>query len=430
MNTKMAVFLLVAFGSFFALIREAVIAYYFGVSQEADFFRVAYTIPNYFVQTLGTILVSSMVGYSTKYQTNQPLIYQAKVTLVFWLYVLALLGFLSIEYQVAYFYPGYTGQSKELAGPMLLGWLMFAIATITFFRRAELTISKIRWPSSSVQLIRAGGWVVVFVVLRKLGVVNLYAALYAAIITSIFLLITHFFVTKPSMLPSDTAVVRSFDKKECLKFSYLFGGVLLYQVLASSSRFIDRYYSSLLGEGSLSSIEFSHGLVLAISGFLLTSLTIIYLPRVVSLYYSANGKVGGIMEYSAILLIAVTILPFLIPKDWASNLISLVFKRGSFGDEAFLSTSYYFGWHFKGLGLLFVSALLSHFLIAINKQAMLLIFVTIKFSVKLVFMAFFFDAMKREALVESFMYSEIVYFILVGFYIYRLFKIKNHLGRS
>lgn len=427
MNSKTAVFLLVAFGSFFALIRETVIAYYFGATQESDFFRVAYTIPNYLVQTLGTILVSSMVGYSTKYKANQPLIYQAKSTLTFWLYVIALLGFLSIEYQVEYFYPGYIGQSKELAYPMLLGWIMFAVAAITFFRRAELNISEIRWPSASVQLTRAAGWVIVFVALRTLRVPGLYAALYAAVLTSVFLLITHFILAKPNIALCKAAVVRSIDKKECLKFSYLFGGVLLYQVLASSPRFIDRYYASLLGEGSLSSIEFSYGLVMAFSGFLLTSLTIIYLPRVVSLYYSSSEKIEKSILQVGMLLVLVVMLPFLIPATWSTGLVSLIFKRGNFGSEAFLSTSYYFGWHIKGFGLLFISGMLSHFLIAINKQAYLLIFVTVKFGTKLAFMVVFFESMQQEALVESFLYSEIVYFITVSFFLYKLFEKKEYL---
>jgi putative peptidoglycan lipid II flippase len=429
MNSKSVVFILVVLGSLFALIREAVIAYHFGITQESDVFRIAYTIPNYFVQTLGTILVSSMVGYTTKYQGNNNLILQSKITLAFWLYVLAFLGFLSTKYQVKYFYPGYFEQVDALGAPMLLGWVMFAIVSVTFFRRAELNILEIRWPSASVQLIRAGGWVAVFLLIRAFGVDDLYAALYAAIITSIFLLLTHFILAGPGFLSNHSQKVAKIDGKHCLKFSYLFAGVLLYQILASSPRFIDRYYASLLREGSLSSIEFSYGLVMALSGLLLTSLTIIFLPRVVSFYYSTSRKIEK-KSQTIILLSILVVLPFAIPKDWSSDMLALIFMRGNFGYDAFVNTSHYFDWHIKGLGFLLVGGLMSHFLIAINQQALLLIIVTIKFCVKLSLMIFFFDIMKEEAIVRSFLYSEVVYFLLVSLCLYLLFTKKKSIKGS
>ena len=61
---------LLVLGGVASFARELAIAYTLGDSSEADVFRIVYTLPNYFIQTVGTVFVSVFVGLITVSKTH------------------------------------------------------------------------------------------------------------------------------------------------------------------------------------------------------------------------------------------------------------------------------------------------------------------------------------------------------------------------
>lgn len=274
---------LLVLGALVSLARELTIANTLGDSKAADVFRIAYTLPNYFSQTIGTIIVTTAVGLVVANDDIDKLRalfrwFSGVITLFF------LICILTVGFQVDVFYPGYADDSAALLWPMRFGWLIFLICGVTLMPRAVLNIRRTRWPAASATLLRSGFFLILFFALKKFHVDILWAALLAAIFACLPLLASHGKAMIQLIGGAGKNVHVSLGSA-----GITLGAAVAFQLLASCPRFVDRYFASSFATGAISIVEYSYGLALVPVGIGLNAFIIVLLPRMLGFAKTDRG---------------------------------------------------------------------------------------------------------------------------------------------
>ncbi|NVK49917.1 MAG: hypothetical protein HWE09_09120 [Cyclobacteriaceae bacterium] len=410
-RAKLPIAALLVFGAIANLLREVYFANAFGISGTMDLFRVAYALPNFMLLTLGTVIVSIMSG-SLARQENPFAIHLNKVlvTQVTCL-VLFLAGYLSCFWQIKLFYPGFSEQHMELVGPMQACWLMFLIGSLTFSMRASLNFNEFGVSSSSIQFVRA----LSFIILAMLFMDNMTAQSLAniAMLTSVPLVVIfvlHFFYRR-----SHFTIVKlgKFKQQDIVLSTLIFSG-LLYQFLYTGSRMVDRFYASNLGQGVISALEYSYGIVTSAVGLLSSFLIIVVLPKVLKLTAENGGAQELNVPLKKILLSSVVVIMLsLLAYGLSPYILSILFLHGNFGTDAFELTLGIFRYQSLAIIVSALAIFLAHTMLSNKRSLFLIVLMLLKLSLKISLVALLIEQFGSDIFGISFLAVELFAFLIL-----------------
>ncbi len=343
---------LISIGTLFSrvlgLFREIVTANYFGAGQAFDSFVVAFTIPNLFRRVLGEEMFERAFMPKFKRLKEQNKIAHARVFFLkvlfftFFASVLAcFLIYLFIPQLIHLIAPGLKGEGLIYAIKFAYTLIpfLFLIAFSTLLGAFLLFNGKPFVYSMAPSFLNIGtiGFLLFFY--KKLGEISIvYAYLLGAFL---FLLVQLPFALKVyfSLKKEDGEPVLSKDKE--FKSSLFEGGkILLLSIVNKSVEIVDRLVASLVGSGAISSLWYSFRIIHLPFAFFSLAVSRALAPEFSKIKGRGNfndfGKlIGKGLFINTAILLPVTLV-FLL---FSSEVITVFYKRGNFGQDAILLTS-------------------------------------------------------------------------------------------
>jgi peptidoglycan biosynthesis protein MviN/MurJ (putative lipid II flippase) len=400
-----------ALGALVSLARELTIANTLGDSRAADVFRIAYTLPNYFSQTIGTIIVTTAVGLiiaNNEREKLQVLFRWFSISIV----IFCLICVLTVGFQIDLFYPGYARDSEALLMPMRLGWLIFLICGLTLMPRAMLNVRRDAWPAASATLLRSGFFILLFYTLKSFHITLLWAALTAAVGSCFPLLVSH--------RKAISELFGGIAKRAGTSLSnagVTLGAAIVFQLLASGPRFVDRYFASDYATGAISIIEYSYGLALVPVAIALNAFIIVVLPRILSPRQKREHS-SAILGWSLLVFCTaalISVVLYLLPS-WPRLIVDTVLTRpdaisGSNKDGLIELL----GMQLAIFPITLVSLCAAHFLIARGLPWRPIIAAGLKLLVK-VLIFLFVGTLSYQVFAESYLFAELSFSLTVFFF--------------
>ncbi|MEZ8086771.1 hypothetical protein [Vibrio sp. 1S139] len=416
---KVTVFILL--GALFSFIREIIIVHYLGDSYESDIFRVSYSLPNFFLQTIGTLFVTFSMGVlCDKSPDKQESFYKQSI------FILALLTSILIittPYQLRMLYPGFS-LNDDVVTLARISWLIFLVGGGTLIPRAYLNLQNDRFSASTTQLVRAITFCSVIVLLSNFQyTINAKNLIFASIFSVFCLVFTH-----ASGIKSLLTKLSYWDFKLSTEWKHFFGVVLLYQLLVSSSRFIDRSIASSQS-GLMSVVEFSYGMYTIPLSIFLSVFSIIVIPKVLSRNDGLRIKKYSILVISLIIPLSSIAIYYMygFVFDFFIVYLKSFSKNGS---EILFDVSRAM---FSMIPLCLISLLSSHYFLAKKRFKLLLFISSIKLVSKIisVFMCLYIlNIGNIETIIYSFIFSELTLCVVILFFYIRGDYCVNHSCRN
>lgn len=404
-------------GIVFGLLREVVFAQVFGAGRELDVFRVAYSLPLFFSQALGTAFVSASVPWIVRGQRSGEYggaeiagrILRISILMVG---VISFVGFTTVPLQIAAMAPGFSElQAASAEAATRVCWFMFFLTGLTFALRSDLNARDIFLPGASVSPIRNGSFLVLpaLLALTPLAVDSMVLAWIAAS-SGIIVLMIHFRATGLARLKQLLTISRLDEGTGGIQTRAIYatlGSVLAYQALASLPRFLDRAYASSMEVGTVASVDYSYSVVMALGAVLGTAFNIVFLPRFVRrlevLQHLRDLKRIGVV---AVVLIIIGGLAGVLLFFWVEEFISAVFLRGAFDMSDLERTASIMGMQALGTGAMLAMLVFSHALIGMDMKVALIAVAGTKLIAKWISLELMVPVMGPRGIGASFIVAE------------------------
>lgn len=343
-KTVIIVMLITLFARFFGLLREILIARYYGTSVYTDAYIIANNIPTVLFDTLGQALLTSFIPmYSTICQDKN-----ANRANVFTLHLIVYLliictaitfaGELFAKQIVAIFASGFRGEALEITIQFtrILFPSLFAMTLLNLFTGYLQIYQKFEL-ATSVTVIGNLAIIVALVISNILD--NVYFFVWGSLV-GLFLQV---FFLVPSVIKQGLFrnKIRPFQHDEYVKqIIPLLIPVFIGSALNEINSIIDRTMVSGIGTGAVSTLNYAYKIIsLAISVIATPLITIMY-PNFSKLAAECNDaqfkdSVHKCINYVLAIIIPVSSI-ILIYRDF---LIKILFERGNFDAIASLDTS-------------------------------------------------------------------------------------------
>ncbi|MEQ6376465.1 murein biosynthesis integral membrane protein MurJ [Bacillaceae bacterium S4-13-56] len=329
------------------LIRDMVIAYYFGDSYVADAYIAAFIIPNMFILFMTTGMKNAFVpSYIDALQQSkgyQHLTQVFKGTIVVSI-VVSVIGIVFAPQYIPFFYPEMNAEATEIAilvTMILFSAVLFAgmnsVLEALFDAENKFSLSMV-----SQIIVIMTSIVSAFLFAREIGAYSLAIGyLVGTIISLLFKLVL--------VVPRKMLKLRvKMDWFEVKQFYWVFIPVGITVAVGQVNLMIGSIFANRFGEGAVTYINYAKNLVHMPQGiFGVTIATIIFpiLSKAISTDDNKLFKRGieqGLTIMFFILLPSVVGMYLLMP-----NIIELLYQRGAFTEEATIATTmvayYYFG---------------------------------------------------------------------------------------
>lgn len=329
------------------LIRDMVIAYYFGDSYIADTYLAAFIIPNMFILFLTTGMKDAFVpSYIDAIHVNKgkhhlSQVFKGTILISF---ILSISGILLAPFYIEWIYPTFSDEATKIAirvamiffGAILFGG-MNAVLEALFDAENKFSLSML-----SQVLVITSSIISAFLFAEQIGVYSLALGFLVGTILSLILKLA-IVIPKRQMRFSG-----GFDWKEINQFYFIFIPVGITVAVGQINLMIGTIYASSFEEGAVTYINYAKNLVHMPQGiFGVTIATIIFplLSKAISTDDNALFKKGiekGLTTMYFVLLPSIVGMLLLMP-----SIISVLYERGAFTEEATIATtkvaSLYFG---------------------------------------------------------------------------------------
>ncbi len=317
------------------LAREVTLAYAFGTTYVADAFRVALTallLPTHFLT--GEALFGAFVpSYRKLPEAERPgLVRSAFTTLVGSSFVLAVAVAIAAPFVVSVLAPGFEARTAELSATLIrvgcAGAVLYALSALLIniqTAHGEYTLHAARPSVQNLCLLAAivAAASLNAPTLLTLGFVAAYAVMVVWAVSQV----------RRSPLPLRDALRPTIRLRTHLRgdFGRSVGQLSLFVVLVQASTVVDRIVASLTGVGGVAAIDY---------GFFITdSLRFLLAVPIATL---ALGQLGGkswseisgplVRSFAPLLFVSVAVSAYVF--GMAEEIVTLLYRRGEFGDTA------------------------------------------------------------------------------------------------
>ena len=343
--------------------------------------------------------------------------------------LLSLAGMLGAGQIGRWIAPGFDVKSLSLLSQALvLCWVFFLFASLSFLPRLFLNSRQVFWPGASTSLVISSFLVVgSLVVAKTVGSHYSLALSIAAIFAGIVILVIHLY-RDPVSLGYFWSVIKGPAKSVTDYAPPILGPIMLVLVvhfINAMPRFVDRSFASGFPQGIVAALEYSYNII-TVPGILLGStLVIVLYPGFVRRVQDANQTdlhktvVGPALIAISAAAIAGVGLHFM-----AEPVIDLVYGRGAFGAAAVASTSTLLSWHALGLGFMVATLILLQACLAYGAFLALFGIAIIRLIAKVVATAWLVPHYQLDGLGASFIVPEVMSAILLLLLLLRLSRNK------
>lgn len=329
------------------LIRDMVVAYYFGFGTEAGAYTIAFTITNTVILFLSTGMKNALVptymnaleNKRGAYHLSQVLKSTALVSLI-----LSVFGAVLAPLYIPFFYPELDEKGTEITVFITIIYFSSLIAVgMNAVLEAYLDANN-RFAISVVSqiLVMASSIAAAFFFASSIGVYSLAFGYLTGTLLSLAL-------KKLFFMPKEAYSLREkFDWKEIHSFYHIFIPVAVTAMIGQINLTVDHAFANPYGKGTVNYITYAKNLVHFPQAILAVTIGTIIFPMLAKAQSSKNKKLfkaglqRGISTMSLILFPALAGMVWLMP-----DIIEAIYQRGKFTQEATEATTtvayYYMG---------------------------------------------------------------------------------------
>ncbi|MFB4167175.1 murein biosynthesis integral membrane protein MurJ [Virgibacillus sp. JSM 102003] len=329
------------------LVRDMVIAYYFGDSYIADAYLAAFIIPNMIILFLTTGMKNALVpSYIQNLEENRGSEHLGQVFngTVLISIILSIAGTLLARFYIPILYPEFNPHAKEIAiwvSVILFSSIIFvgmnAVLEAFFDSVNKFSLSMV---SQIIVVVSTILGAVLFA--DEFGAYSLAGGYLIGTVISLFFKLV-------LVIPKKVMKVRkNFDWLEIKKFSIIFVPVGLTVAVGQINLTVDNIFASYFEEGVVTYINYAKNLVHFPQAIFGVTIGTIIFP-IISKAHAKNdndlfkkGVEKGLVMMFLIVLPSIMGLMLLMP-----NIVEMLYQRGAFGSAATMSTSevayFYFG---------------------------------------------------------------------------------------
>ncbi len=330
------------FGHSLSLLKEMLVASYFGVSRQMDAYYAAITLPNLLTNILISTFIAAFIPVFVKYREQEQATSLMTVSIVV-NYVLLLTSAISAFFfifaplLIRLCFHGFSPETAHLASNILRA----VSVTVVFSSLAGIfsallnSYESFKWPALLQVSVTVSTMAFLLLTARSLGVYSLAAGLAAGVAFQFAALVVFAYA-------KGYRYAASLERNSpALKEIFAGAAMLLLAVLSSQvNMLVDRVMASFLEVGSLAALGYADKLVQVPLIIFSGSISIAIFP-----YFSKQAAENKLVEMSesisksvrmsAFIFIPLTVMAVIL----AEPVISLLFERGAFTHTATLLTS-------------------------------------------------------------------------------------------
>ncbi|QHS23511.1 murein biosynthesis integral membrane protein MurJ [Virgibacillus sp. MSP4-1] len=330
-----------------ALIRDMVIAYFFGGSYVADAYLAAFILPNMIILFLMTGMKNAFVPsyiQALEYKKESHHLNQVFKGTIFFSFILSLVGIISARSYIPALFPEFNPATQEIA--IYVSIILFA--SITFVGMNAVLSAYFDAIHKYTYSVISQNIVVISTILGALlfaDNISVYSLAFGYLAGTVLA-----FLYKLSLLiPKNVIQVKEkLNLKEIKSFYVVFVPVALTAAVGQINLFVDNVFASYFGEGAVTFINYAKTLVhfpQAIFGVTIGTVVFPILSKAIAENQQRLFKEGierGLTAMFYILLPAIVGMMMLMP-----SIIDLLYERGAFNHNDTMTTTqvayYYFG---------------------------------------------------------------------------------------
>ncbi len=313
--------LLLGMGILSSFFREMILAYYYGSSKEVEIYRIAFSIPYALFQSLGTILIASLLPIYLTHKNSLPFI-QRSIKKIF--ISIVIIAIITIPWQAKLFAPGFNiNEHTILSYNMLLCWSIVLIAALIFPMRLVLQSNDKKMLVSATSLLFSF-FLVVFIIIVHGKIPNLELS-----VASIMSVLGIYFVYRWNAMREDLIPDDFYNTKLKSTIKKIIIGAFVYILLLATPRMIDKAIASTIGNGVIANLDYAMNFYVAFGVLIGTSFTILYAKKIASEYKEKSMHVKWLFQLIGIPFLIASCISLLI-YPYTETLVSLAYARGAF----------------------------------------------------------------------------------------------------
>lgn len=412
MISKYTVVVLAGFGLLAGFSRELVIAYYTGTSVQSDIFRVAYSLPSFFINNLSPALISFYLFFLNKRPELIKLSFG--VMSIFGLIISGVLFIFASEVGIT-LAPGFSDEQlsllrdsvKILSGAVFLGFI------IPFFR-ALLVYDNKPVLSSSFQAFIGFGFLLMAIVTSYINPSFLATDFSSFVILPLIIYSFVVILVSPKQnWVKSKLVINSANINFVLIFVV---NILIFKVTNTIPRYFERGLLSYSDTGVISIYEYSLVLSGLLPIFLFAVFTNISLPSILRMEGEAKQRqeVFRLVVRSLFFILPITVILF----SFREFFIDLTLGYGAFKEGDVEAVSEYFSISILAAAATFIYMAITALFIAQNMKSQLLILSLCKAGLRMLMSYYLYIEFSLKGIIVSFVLCEIL-MALLALYFYK-----------
>lgn len=343
-KTVIVVMLITLFARFFGLLREILIAGYYGTSVYTDAYIIANNIPTVLFDTLGQALLTSFIPMYSKIcheeDKKRADIFTVRllICLMMICVLLTLVGEVFTKQIVLIFASGFKGDALDITMQFtrILLPSLFAMTLLNLFTGYLQIYEKFEL-ATIVTVI--GNVSIIFSLIISSVIKNVYifvwGSLFGLFFQVLFLMPS---VVKQGLFKNDQKL---FKRDEYVKLLIpLLVPVFIGSALNEINSIIDRTMVSGLGTGAVSTLNYAYKIISLAISVIVTPIIAIMYPRFSALAAQNDGVnfkdiIHKCLNYICAVIVPISVIIF----EFRDFIVKILFERGSFDSVASLQTS-------------------------------------------------------------------------------------------
>ncbi len=323
-------------GKFLGFARDAVIAAFYGATWQTDAFFFAQSMPGIIFpavcNSLSTAFLTAYVSKSVENKEGADLYASKAISLsAFLAIILSGIAIVVTPFLVPVFAPGFAPKQTELAVHLTrITMAAFVLSMGHYMLSAVLSAKKLFYGAQIAMLVYNAIVIALTIAFGKNQNLDLLTGI-VVLGHFVQLLVMILIVSRQFRFTFSFKCIDADTKKLLL----LTLPILLGNSIVQINNIVDKVLSSLFGDGAMSALSYSNTLNRFVTGVVITTLSTVIYPTLAEHY--SEGKLGEFsntfrksISVGLIVLLPVSIITTLC----ASDIVKVVYERGSFGPEA------------------------------------------------------------------------------------------------
>jgi putative peptidoglycan lipid II flippase len=397
--------MLLGLGIVSSFFREMVIAYYYGSSKEVEIYRIAFSIPYALFQSLGTILIASLLPL---YLSNRNILPQIQSSIKKVFIVITVLAIITLPWQAVIFAPGFTEDEQSLLlYNMLISWSIVLIAAFIFPMRLLLQSNDKKVLVSATSLLFSLFLVSMIILLhKKLPGFELSVASVVSVVGIYF--VYRWDSDKKQLISPDIHMI-----EEQQTINKIIIGSFIYILLLTMPRMIDKALASQMSDGVIANLDYAMNFYVAFGVLIGTSFTIIYAKKIANEYRGKSMNLKWMFQLLGIPFILASLISLSI-YPYTELIVSLAYNRGAFSASNTIEVATILNSFLIALPLMVVGMMLSQ-IVAAYSIFVLISVILIKISTKWLWIKLKLSTTKLAVFGESTLVMELLGIVVIMF---------------